>query len=160
MYRDKAINRNLYDSAKDKNQDEKNNKKRFKNEHYGYPGYDRAKRNNIIPVWYDDVSYANKKLVLSMASIGRFSYLKNMSEITKEHTGCNSRKELCPACALFGMIGKNEESKGSNLRFTDAFLCKDEGTTKNVLLKELGAPRPSYLQFYSEGGKSYNERML
>ena len=158
MYRDKAINRNLYDSAKDKNQDEKNNKKRFKNEHYGYPGYDRAKRNNIIPVWYDDVSYANKKLVLSMASIGRFSYLKNMSEITKEHTGCNSRKELCPACALFGMIGKNEESKGSNLRFTDAFLCKDEGTTKNVLLKELGAPRPSYLQFYSEGGKSYNEK--
>ena len=57
MYRDKAINRNLYDSAKDKNQDEKNNKKRFKNEHYGYPGYDRAKRNNIIPVWYDDVSF-------------------------------------------------------------------------------------------------------
>ena len=56
------------------------------------------------------------------------------------------------------MIGKNEESKGSNLRFTDAFLCKDEGTTKNVLLKELGAPRPSYLQFYSEGGKSYNEK--
>lgn len=158
MYRDKAINRNLYDLAKDKNQDEKNNRKRFKNEHYGYPGYERAKRNNIIPVWYDDVSYANKKLVLSMASIGRFSYLKNMSEITKEHTGCTSRKELCPACALFGMTGKNEESKGSNLRFTDAFLCKDEGTTKNVLLKELGAPRPSYLQFYSEGGKSYNQK--
>ncbi len=149
MYRDKAINRNLYDSAKEK---------RLKNEHYGYPGYEHAKRNDIIPVWYDYESYANKKLVLSMASIGRFSYLKDMSEITKKHTGCTSRKELCPACALFGMIGKNEESKGGSLRFTDALLCKDEGTTKNVLLKELGAPRPSYLPFYSEGGKSYNEK--
>ena len=85
-----------------------------------------------------------------MASIGRFSYLKDMSEITKKHTGCTSRKELCPACALFGMIGKNEESKGGSLRFTDALLCKDEGTTKNVLLKELGAPRPSYLPSYNE----------
>lgn len=142
-YRDNAINRNLGD----------------KEQHYGYQGYEHAKKNNAIPVWYNQEVYNNDKhIILSIASIGRFSYYRNMAEISSEHMGCSSRKCLCPACTLFGMIGKDGQSKVGNLRFTDALLCKDKGTTKNVLLKELGAPRPSYLHFYSKGGKSYNEK--
>lgn len=139
MYNSSAINRNLGES------------------HDGYPGYKDAKERGIIPVWYDSKEYENyKRIKLSLASIGRFAYSNNLDKITINHSKCMGRNKICPACALFGMIGDNNLSKGSLVRITDAELTKDNGTTCGVLLKELGAPRTSYLPFYSKDGDSYD----
>ncbi len=144
-YQNKSINKNL-DTEKQTG-------------HLGYAWYETAKRNNVIPVWYDEKIYDKySRLNLSPAAIGRFSYTSNFDEISEKHSRCTSRNSLCPACLLFGMVG--DKGKGSNIRFEDAiFKSKDmsEPTKKDVLLKELAGPKPSHLQFYSVEGKSYDE---
>lgn len=146
MYRSSSINRNLGQS------------------HFGYKGYERAKRNGVIPIWYQYEDSGN--LYFSLASIGRISYQTTMRELSRHHEPCEDRKELCPACAVFGMIGKSDEKNlkncrgmGSRVRVTDAVLSDDgpKEIKDKVTLQELGSPRTSYLPFYSTDGKNYDE---
>lgn len=154
MYRDNAVNRNL--ESKDKSKE---------NEiHFGYPGYEYALKNveegvGGLPLWYNERKNSeDEKLRLSMASIGRYGYNATMGDISKDYKPCMDRKCLCPACAVFGMIAKGSEQKGkgSQVRITDAVLLGEEHTDQ-VTLRELGTPRTSYLPFYSEDGKNYDE---
>ena len=137
-YNDSAINRNLEES------------------HNGYPGYKKIKDMKVIPVWYDSNSAILK---LSPAAIGRSAYHNSMEDLIANHSRCHTRKNLCPACALFGMVGKKaktDKSLGSKIRITDAYAI-GEVKTSMATLKELGAPRSSYLRFYSDGGKGYDD---
>lgn len=151
VYQDPAINRNLNTSP------EQEKKAAREERHSGYCGYEQAKENGIIPIWYRKEK-ENNMLYVSPASIGRKTYQKSMHQLVG--TPCSDRNALCPACTLFGMIGGNDSAGyGSRVRVTDAICVegKDAQTTL-VTLKELGKPRISYLPFYSEKGKSYDER--
>jgi len=136
------------------------NKKIGKN-HYGYRGFEKAKKKGFIPLWYKE---ENGRLYLSLAAIGRISYYTPMGGLINGHVSCRDRRNLCPACALFGMVGKGKTGDGINkgcgsrVRITDAFISGTEDMTiKGVTLKELGAPRTSYVQFYSKDKKKYDE---
>lgn len=145
MYRSESVNRNLAST----NPLEK---------HYGYRGYEGAKSSGNIPLWFQEKS---GKLYLSMAAIGRISYHNSMSGIMNGHAPCKSRNHLCPACSVFGMVGKEKDSRslGSHIRVTDAYGIRDISTTapNYITLKELGSPRTSYLKFYSVDGREYDE---
>ncbi len=146
MYNSKSVNRNL------------------KSTHLGYRGFERLIEKGIVPLWYKE---KNGRLYLSLAAIGRIAYYNTLSELALGHDPCTDRKCLCPACSVFGMVGKgrNEDNeinagRGSRVRFTDAkalgeadqFIMSEEAT-----LKELSTPRTSYLKFYSTEGKEYDD---
>lgn len=134
VYQDPAINRNIKDEAGAS----------------WYKGYDKIKEGPVIPIWYDE---KNPQYV-SPAAIGRKTFLKTMYDLIGEP--CKDRKNLCPACSLFGMAGENAGmGYGSRIRITDAICVKDSGTNDSTL-KELGKPRTSYLPFYSFDGKDYD----
>lgn len=138
MYNNKSINRNL---GKD---------------HSGYPGYRRAKGKGAIPLWFKE---DNGHLYLSLAAIGRMAFVSNMSRLTVEHQKCSDRTRLCPACAIFGMVGDSKAGGlgyGSKVRFTDCLSEEVSVTNDFIALKELGTPKPSYLKFYSTDGRDYD----
>lgn len=140
MYQDKAINKNLKNGS-----------------HTGYKNFDAAYRKGVVPIWYME---ENGYLYFSLACIGRKTYDKRVENLIGEHRAkCKSRNSLCPACRLFGMVGKggNAAGYGSRIRITDALTVNGNYTlTSPVTLKELGSPRPGYLLFYSKGGKEYD----
>lgn len=66
------------------------------------------------------------------------------------------KDELCPACQIFGMVGKQKEryAYGSRIRITDARLCdpvKEKETLfeEPVILPALGEPHPEKVEFYT-----------
>lgn len=141
MYNNDSVNRNLKDK---------------KTPHLGYPGYKRAKGSGIIPLWF---KYDHGHLYLSLAAIGRMAYFSDMKALTKEHNRCSDRRNLCPACAMFGMVagsGTEDKGLGSKVRFTEGLAQKVEVTDDYVVCKELGTPKPSYLEFYSKNGSDYD----
>lgn len=128
VYRDAAINRE-YGKA-----------------HSGYQNYEEARRQGVIPVWYQE-DKQNKTLYFSAASIGRMQYENTLSDLIGKKKPCENRNSVCKACSLFGMAAKNE-AIGSRVRIGDA-IGKD-CTVKRVTLQELGMPRSSYMPFYAE----------
>lgn len=120
-----------------------------------YNGYEKARNNGIIPLWYQQ---DGDRLYLSLAAIGRKAYDNTLSDIHNVRKPCSDRGSLCKACALFGMVGKT--SLGSSVRFTDAVESANVEVVKPVLLKELGSPKPSYLPFYTVGGKDYDDAAI
>lgn len=144
MYRNEGVNRNISSSKPTE-------------KHYGYKGYERAKENGIIPLWYKVDN--DGRLYLSMAAIGRIAFHKSLNELVNGHEPCMRRNELCPACSIFGMISENDNNSiSSKVRITDAVGIGEIKTTPNITLKELGTPRSSYLPFYSEEGKGYDDK--
>ncbi|MGN0291428.1 MAG: TIGR03986 family CRISPR-associated RAMP protein [Lachnospiraceae bacterium] len=146
VYNDRKVNRNLEVMEPEKH-------------HNGYPGFQEAYKNGIIPIWYHKEQ--DGRIYLSMACIGRKAYETSMGELLKKKKPCESREKLCKACALFGMASK--EKLGSRIRITDAKAVewKDEYMEKGIVLKELASPKSSYLPFYvkSKNGvvDSYDE---
>lgn len=130
MYRDSAINKS--------------------NTHNGYQGFELAVKKKQIPVWYSE-----KDKKLSMASIGRTFFNVSLNDLVGERKPCISRKELCEACALFGMA--QTESLGSRVRITDGVAVGSYKTNK-VCMKILGQPRYSYLPFYGRAGNTNRGR--
>lgn len=98
---------------------------------------------------------------LCPACIGREAYTKTVKSLLINHGGyqpCTDNK-LCPACQIFGMMEKAERAGtyayGSKVRFTDAVLDKPVTDSsilfeQPVVLHELGEPRPSAVEFYTE----------
>ena len=141
MYRNSAINRNLGEDIEN---------------HQGYSGFDNAKKNGCIPLWYRVKSKG--VIEFSMAAIGRIIYNNTVNDLVGDkYIPCDDRNNLCPACRLFGMA-KNE-GRGSLVRITDAVILDKYSSTNldEVTLKELGTPRTGYLPFYSLNGNSYDE---
>lgn len=118
--------------------------------HKGYPAYEKAKKDGVIPVYYQ---IQKGRPYLSFAALGRKAFYKTLNERAgeKAHQKCDSRSNLCPACALFGTL--EGEGLGSRVRFTDAY-CNDFDPSrleKGVTFAELGSPRLSYVPFYLRG---------
>lgn len=141
-------------------QNEKINKNLTKDQdgifHHGYDQVDFESFENgkieALPVWYKKIKQdetGQNKVYLSFAGIGRYNYEKGMDELLGERKPCTSRNNLCPACRIFGVTGKNEE-KGiaSRVRFSDIIIDEDI-EFKKYSLSPLRSPHPSYLPFYA-----------
>ena len=141
-------------------QNEKINKNLTKDQdgifHHGYDQVDFESFENgkieALPVWYKKIKQdetEQNKVYLSFAGIGRYNYEKGMGELLGERKPCTSRNNLCPACRIFGVTGKNEE-KGiaSRVRFSDIIIDEDI-EFKKYSLSPLRSPHPSYLPFYA-----------
>ncbi|WP_346909185.1 TIGR03986 family type III CRISPR-associated RAMP protein [Faecalicatena orotica] len=101
------------------------------------------------------------RLYLSPACIGKEMFTKKINTILKnngEYQPCIGEK-LCSACQIFGMLDKTEQPKtfayGSKVRITDAKLVSPPTNIKELfedplVLPELGEPRPSAVEFYTQ----------
>lgn len=118
------------------------------NDHNGYKDYEAAKRKGVIPVYYSKDEDA--PLYLSFAALGRKAFIRTLNDKAREksHQKCHSRKNLCPACALFGTT-EGEKAAGK-VRFTDAVCINYDSKylQENVTFQELASPHMSYLPFY------------
>lgn len=139
IYRDKSINRKYKDGSEEP--------------HNGYPEYETAKKQGVIPVYYDNTARPetqNGKLYMSFAALGRKAFQRTMNENVqlRAHQECIQRRSLCPACALFGTA--EGEKLGSGVRFSDALCtnCSEDSIKENVVFEELSSPRISFLPFY------------
>ena len=137
MYNDTSVNRNATDDKK-----------------AIYRGVSKSIENGIIPIWYRP---RGKNFVFSIAAIGRISFETYLDDLLGAKKKCTDRKSACEACRLFGMA--SEEGIGGRIRITDAKLSSDVEPKfiSEVLLKELGSPKISYIPFYAE--KNNHERL-
>lgn len=122
--------------------------------HHGYDTVDFTRfekdKGAVLPVWYRESGKG--QIYLSFASIGRYNYEKGMDQLLGERLPCTSRNNLCPACRIFGMTGKNEETGlGSRIRFSDG-VAHGKIDTQIYGLSPLRTPHPSYLPFYAITG--------
>lgn len=120
-------------------------------QHKGYPQYE-VKEGALI--YYD-----KDGIYMTPSCISKEVFNNQLKQILKENGGYNpcSSKEVCPSCALFGMIaddGKENTAISSRLRFTDAQAelksNKNEYYDKITKLEELASPKVSSTEFYME----------
>lgn len=142
--------------------------------------YQDAKKNrmNIKRKWYSQYKifpsgtlvYYSKlsdgTVYMSPACIGKEVFTKTMSALLKrngDYQPCTG-KEMCSACQIFGILDKTEKGTyayGSKIRITDARLInKLEDTSilfeKPMILRELGEPKPSAVEFYTKSPYNMN----
>lgn len=77
-------------------------------------------------------------------------FRKKVDDLLDSYSHCTDTHNVCEACNLFGMIGKECEPSAiaSRLRFTDAVLCGNAKLAYKTL-KELASPHISSVEFYS-----------
>lgn len=63
---------------------------------------------------------------------------------------CSNIKALCPACRLFGIIGKDDRPCQGRVRFSDAILKHGELIKKRTYLKILSNPKPHHHATYGK----------
>ncbi len=110
------------------------------------------KGENLFPVYYSsaaDVKSKGQFIMLSPASITREIYHNKLSTIIGKHSTCGSKNELCPACALFGTIGRKFQVT-SRVRVSDMRLIGEPADVyeRLVTLKPLGTPKINNMEFY------------
>ena len=89
------------------------------------------------------------KMYLSPAAIGREVFDNTLEQLLGLHSPCQEISSLCPACALFGMVGK--DAVGSRVRFMDAVPATEIGEDQYFdrgVLAELASPKLSASEFY------------
>lgn len=116
---------------------------------------------DYFPVYCHEVKVGRKKeYYITPAAISKEMFRTSLEEILEKSGGyqpCTSVNRLCPACSLFGMVGKGDEKGAEALkgrvRITDATFMDNTGKLeehyeKERTLEELASPRMSSLEFY------------
>lgn len=103
-----------------------------------------------------------KDYYLSPAQIGRETYFNSIGDLVKRSGGgdfqpCDGKSGYCPACALFGTLGKDRSVSG-RVRFSDADLI-DKRPAEDLFLpweplEELASPKPAAAEFYLKRPRS------
>ena len=98
----------------------------------------------VYPVWYEQIG---DKLYLSPACIGRNVYNNTLDSLAGKHKCCESKEDICEACALFGLLGE----KSGRLRFSDAVFSSEDAPLYQevVTLKELSSPKITSMEMYT-----------
>lgn len=137
--------------------DQKINKKyRTLKEGNRHRGYKYLLNKDVIPVMYEK-DEKSQKYYFQFATMGRRVYDKKLEDFADDiHKPCKTKESLCPACTLFGMIGKDEKTKsalGSRIRISDAKAISSfslsEDTNKWDRLSILSNPH-IYLPFFQD----------
>ena len=109
----------------------------------------REKNCGYFPVNY---STLDKGIVyLSPATITKEASNNSVGMLAGEFAPCT--KNFCPACELFGHIGKDENSSGSRIRFMDLYAAEERATEDyylcdKITLQTLGGPKLGNAEFY------------
>lgn len=145
---------------------------------YRARGQNRSDQKSVKETWYPAYAAQDDALVyyalcrgtkegegfvyMSPACLGKEVFHRSVETLIRENGGyqpCETREEVCAACALFGMVGPGEKGQrgvgaiSSRVRFGDATLvspperwemCYGEICT----LPEMGEPKPSAAEFY------------
>lgn len=118
-----------------------------------------------FPVRYSVVESGKAKvLYLSPAAITKEIAKTPLKSVLGDLQACDHFANCCPACDLFGMVGRDNESGiGSKIRFSDARVVginDYEACYEKPLVREtLGTPKLSNPEFYlvrPEGADSWN----
>lgn len=139
-------------------------------EHEGYKEYIavyedmKNKKSGMLPVFYSQVG---KSIYLSPAMITKEVFENTISDILRDnhnrHEPCSGEDGcFCPACRLFGMIGKGKDKNAiaSRLRFTDTEIFDHPKFDVPKVPPVLGTPRYSSTEFYlKEPEKSLGAEM-
>lgn len=119
--------------------------------HNQYIGYDLkiARTDSGLPVFYDEISSnLETRYYLSPANMSRSVYYNQLSKMARTYKPCSNPKNLCPACALFGMVG-DQGALGSRVRVGDARGKKESLAFSPVTLATLLTPKLSSMEFYT-----------
>lgn len=127
-------------------------------DHHGYKAYRsvyenmREKNMGLLPIFYSEVG---GNIYLSPAMITKEVFEHTISDILRDnhnrHEPCSGDDGcFCPACRLFGMVGKGKEKKAiaSRLRFTDTEVFENPKFDEPRVPEVLGTPRYSSTEFY------------
>ena len=111
-----------------------------------------------FPVYYSTAQgKAGDFVMLSPACITREIYRNKISDMIPQHRSCDKKDALCPACRLFGTLGRQFQVT-SRIRVTDLIL--DDENEKSwqtdpaqlfeqvTTLDPLGAPKINNMEFY------------
>ena len=105
-----------------------------------------------FPVYFSYIKELDY-VILSPAARTREIYRNNIRSLAGAHVKCTDKAYLCPACQLFGTLGRGF-GRTSNVRFTDLTLEGLDGSNysylyeKPVTLLELSSPKISNMEFY------------
>lgn len=113
----------------------------------------RPSKDKDTPVFY---RIEDGRPVLTPSHFSREVYDNTVESILGSRKKCDSKDELCPACSVFGMIGKPQNAVASRVRFTDAEALDGYEIDKDfTTLKVLASPKTTGWEFYAD--KKYNE---
>ena len=130
-----------FEAVLDRYEEYKNYKKDYKD-----------KKREMLPVFY---SIVDGNIYLSPAMITKEVFANTISDILrdnhKKHEPCSGDDGcFCPACRLFGMVGKGKSKKAiaSRLRFTDTDVFENYQFDIPRVPEILGTPHYSATEFY------------
>lgn len=134
----------------------------FKENQLAYEEYEKDLINflygegtDYFPVNYSKLTLNSRTLYLSPAVFTKEVSAHSIGSLAKEFAPC--KENYCPACDLFGYVGKNNESsKGSSIRFTDLYVDKgkedkspeDYYACDKLTIQTLGEPKLGNVDFY------------
>ena len=126
--------------------------------HYGYKEYRsvyedmRKQKKGLLPIFYSKVG---ENIYLSPAMITKEVFESTISSLLRDnhnrHEPCSGDDAcFCPACRLFGMVGKGKDKNAvaSRLRFTDTEAFENPKFDEPRVPEVLGTPRYSSTEFY------------
>lgn len=112
-----------------------------------------GKGEEFFPVYYSVVG--DNLLYLAPACITRELSYHTVGELAGDFAPCKNAETMCPACDLFGRVGKsNEDSHASKLRFADAYPKQDMEPAEYyerlqpITLESLSGPKIGNVEFY------------
>ena len=130
-----------FEAVLDRYEEYKNYKKDYKD-----------KKREMLPVFY---SIVDGNIYLSPAMITKEVFANTISDILRDnhekHEPCSGDDGcFCPACRLFGMVGKGKAKKAiaSRLRFTDTEVLENYQFDIPRVPEILGTPHYSATEFY------------
>lgn len=138
---------------------ETNNKNAYKEYAEEWSAFQLGSKAEMFPVYYSFEDNQKEYILLSPACITREIYQMKLSRMIGKHKNCGAdgKKTLCPACALFGMLGRGFQNT-SRIRVADLRLSEkdakefggnpSETYMKKVTCKPLGSPKISNMEFY------------
>ena len=134
---------------------ERNGESDYSEYRSAFIAFRNGRMNSCFPVYYSCISEVRNartvvlSVTLSPAVITRESYTHTVKDMVGSHTPCSDPAHLCPACSLFGTVGKEGNTTFQNtsrIRVCDAFL--DQGTAAEEAFRfeklPKGLPEGSY----------------
>lgn len=117
--------------------------------------YRNGTGSDYFPVYYSSASgTADSFVMLSPACITREIYQNRLSMMIPKHKSCDNKDKLCPACRLFGTLGKKFQVI-SRVRMSDLVLSGEEKDMRQLFddvttLEPLGNPKINNMEFYMQ----------
>lgn len=129
-----------------------NNKKAYEEYRTDFIEFLNQKGKGYFPVNYSIIG--NKEYYISPAAYTKEISVNSIEKIAGQFVPC-IEDSRCPACDMFGYIGKsNENAQGSKVRFSDLHVTKQKSqnseyyTCNKVTLPALSNPKLGNIEFY------------